>query len=160
MFAHGPQGVIDAQPAPVEVEFLRALVDVLDIRYAIETGCYHGTTAAAIGRTLSTSGWLDTMDTDEYSVGLARQECVGLPVGVHHCSSLDFTPDCPVDLLFVDGDPALRGADLAHFAPHMVPLGLAVVHDAKHLAFKADDLGGWDWVNLPTPRGMLLLQRG
>lgn len=153
-FGHGDTDIALIEAHPAERVLLTALVRALCPRYAIETGCYHGTTSAAIGASLDI-GHLDTMDTDEYSVGLARQACVGLPVTVHHCDSLDFIPAAPIEFAFLDsGIGRQRLVEAAHFRPYLAPEGIVAMHDSRDLAWPL----GYRFVNLPTARGLLLLQ--
>lgn len=155
MFGHGQTDIALIEAHPAERVLLTALVRALCPRYVIETGCYHGATAWSIGSALDI-GHLDTMDIDDYSVGLARQACVGLPVTVHHCDSLDFMPDRPIDFLFLDsgvGDQRVK--ELDHFAPYLAPEGIVVMHDSRDLPWP----NGYRFVNLPTARGMLVLAR-
>lgn len=154
MFGHGSSDVATIEVDADELALLCGLVRALRPRYAIETGSYHGTTSAAIGRELAI-GSLDTMETDEYSVGMARQACVGLPVTVHHCDALDFIPTQPIDFAFLDsgiGDQRLR--ELDYFAPYLASNAIVAMHDARDLPWPQ----GWRFVNLPTCRGLLLLE--
>lgn len=156
MFGHGPANVAVIE-AEREVGFLLgALVAALNPRYVIETGTYHGFTARCMAENLAV-GWLDTMETDSYSVGIATEALVGLPATVHQGDSLDFTPDRPVDFAFLDsgiGDQRLF--ELSHFEPFLAPTATVAIHDAKSLALEIPP--GWRCVNLHTPLGLLLLQ--
>ena len=156
MFGHSISDAAGIEVEPQVVGFLVALVEALRPRYVIETGCYHGTTSAAIGEALIV-GSLDTMDIDSYSVELATAFTQGLPVTVHHCASLDFTPSQPIDLAFLDSDPDIRLHELEHFAPYLAPDAIVAIHDSRDLPQPKE---GWRWVNLPTPRGLLLVQAG
>jgi predicted O-methyltransferase YrrM len=152
-FGHSPANATVIEAEPQVVEFLVALVKALNRRYVIETGTYHGTTAKAIGRAIG--GHLDTIEIDEYSANLARQEVLFLPVTVHHMSSLDFKPDRPVDFAFLDSGVEIRKLELDHFRPFLAQDHLIAFHDSRDIR---PDLDGWRWVDLPTPRGLLLLQ--
>lgn len=154
MFGHSISDAAGIEVEPQVIGFLVALVEALRPRYVIETGCYHGTTSAAIGQALLV-GSLDTMDIDERSVGLAREACAGLPVTVHWGDSLTFVPTQPIDFAFLDSDPYIRLRELEHFAPYLAPDAVVAIHDSRDLPQPKE---GWRWVNLPTPRGLLLVQ--
>lgn len=158
MFGHGPDNITLVEPEPAVVNLLVALAQALEPRYVIETGCYHGSTSAAIGRVLD-GGSMDTMDIDQYSVDLAKEATHGLPVTVHFCSSLDFIPVQPIDFAFLDsGIGNLRTRELQHFTPYLMSNAIIAIHDSRDIAIDYSDLD-WRSVNLPTPRGLLLLQR-
>ena len=154
MFGHAISDQIRVEAEPGVVYFLAALVKALCPRYVIETGCYHGTTSAAIGEALDV-GTLDTMDIDFHSVELASAYTQSLPVTVHHCSSLDFAPTQPIDLAFLDSDPYIRFQEAEYFRPFLAPDAILAIHDSRDMQWTDLD---WRWVNLPTPRGLLLLQ--
>jgi predicted O-methyltransferase YrrM len=154
MFGHAP---VDAQRIEVEqpvVDLLVSLVRSIQPRYVIETGTYHGTTAKAIGEALEV-GHLVTVEIDAVGVELSREATIGLPVTVIHGSSLDFIPDRPVDFAFLDSGVDVRLLELEHLRPHLAPDAVMAMHDSRDLWPQLD---GWRWVNLPTPRGLLLFQ--
>jgi predicted O-methyltransferase YrrM len=132
---------------PQTVELLVSLVKALRPRYVIETGTLRGDTARAIGGSLDI-GHLDTIDTDDYGVVFDG------PVSFCHMDSRDFIPDRPIDLAFLDSDPNIRFEEAEHFRPFLAPDGLIAIHDSRDFG-RPDD---WRWVQIPTPRGLLLLQ--
>jgi predicted O-methyltransferase YrrM len=155
MFGHSPENAAVAEAEPEVVGLLRTMIRAIQPRYVIETGCYHGTTSRAIGEAL-TIGHLDTMDIDSYSVDIAHRATMGLPVTVHHSSSLDFIPDRPIDFMFLDsGIGDLRARELSHFYLWTHKDTVVAMHDSRDLPWPI----GWRHVNLPTPRGLLLLQQ-
>jgi predicted O-methyltransferase YrrM len=155
MFGHGPGISAVVEPKAEEVRVIASLVSALCPRYVIETGTYEGRTARAIGECLEI-GHLDTMDTDQESVRLSRKEVEGLPVTVHHCSSLDFIPDRPIDLAFLDSDIwDIRFKELGHFRPFLAPLGIVAIHDTRSLI---DRPSGWQRIDLLTANGLSLFQ--
>lgn len=158
MAGHSPANVVATQAEPATVGLLSWLVSSLSPRYVIETGCYEGRTSKAIGAALDI-GFLDTMDIDEYSVEVARLECLGLPVTVHECSSLEFIPRAPIEFAFLDSDIGdTRLLELERFRPFLAPGATVAIHDARDLWTTWPALDGWRWITLGTPRGLLLLQ--
>lgn len=140
---------------PQTVEFLVSLVRSIAPQYVIETGTFHGDTAKAIGGALGIGRcFFDSIEIDQQSVDIARANLDRTDVRVRHMDSRDFIPDRPIDLAFLDSDPNIRFEEAEHFRPFLAPDGIIAIHDSRDLT-RPD---GWRWVQVPTPRGLLLLQ--
>lgn len=145
--------------------FLKALVHLLKPRFVLETGTYKGSTARAMGEALKAInfGQLTTIELDEALALEAAKNLADLPVKVVNSSSLDYIPDQPVDLLFLDSHRPLRVKELFHYKNYLQPQTIIVWHDSspEHAdVFKAvnklkDDLV-LDAVLLPSPRGLTI----
>jgi predicted O-methyltransferase YrrM len=162
MFGHTPEDAAKVEVEPEVLVLLVALVGALHPNYIIETGTYQGTTAKAIGEVLAAqgNGEMDTMEICEQCVDTARLKVAGLPVTVHHDSSLNFVPKKPIDFAFLDSNVGdVRFQELKRFAPHMAPQGIVAIHDAKGLWPAKPSFKGWRWVRLTTPLGLALFQR-
>ncbi len=155
MFGHSPANVAATVPEAEVLTLLHVIVKALRPRYVVETGTYHGASAAAIGSALDI-GLMDTLEIDQYSVDVATRVLVDLPVTVHHCRSLDFIPRAPVEFAFLDsGIGDMRMQELEHLRPFLAPSALVAMHDAHDL-WKPQ--AGWRFVSLATPQGLVLIQ--
>lgn len=157
----------DDQSAEVEVsELVAAFVRALKPDYVIETGTAHGYTAQAIGEALNANrvGRLDTLEIDETLVAEASERCAGLPVTVHECSSLEFTPAEPVDFVWFDSLLDLRIPELDRYLPHMRAEAIVGFHDVSpRFGDFADRLKRHPRLRpmfLHTPRGVCFSQIG
>lgn len=102
-------------------------------------------------------GTLDTCDPEE-----KNQYAWPKHIRYHKCSSLDFVPSAPIDLLFLDSALELRVKEYFYFKPYLSNRAVIVIHDtgATHQEFLDNVLAIMDnelhWVILPTPRGLML----
>jgi hypothetical protein len=122
----------DSDSTEAEVTALvAAFVTALQPDYVVETGTNIGHTAYAIGRALQESGRgrLVTCETDPNFVEVARRRCEGLPVEVHHGSSLDWIPDQPIDFAFFDSLVQIRADELLRYLPTMHANTVVGFHD-------------------------------
>ena len=158
MFAHSAAEVHVYETEYESEALLVGFCKALRPPYVLETGSFHGKTSAAIGRAL-TVGRLDTIEIDSYSVERAREATVGLPVTVHHCSSLDFIPPMEINLAFLDSAPDIRLQELEHFRPYLGAGAVVAIHDARDIWAEWPAFVGWRWLNIGTPKGLALLQR-
>jgi predicted O-methyltransferase YrrM len=153
----------DRAGTEVEVsDFLGALCTVLRPRRVLETGSYRGHSAEAMGRALLGVGHLDSLEVDPLLADEARGRVEGLPVTVHGTSSLDFTPEEPLDLIFFDSEFEIRPLEMARFRPFASRRCVWALHDSRHdgLLSALEELRGRGVVTqvlqLPTPRGLAL----
>lgn len=144
-------------------ELVAAMVRALQPEYVIETGSAFGQTSKAIGRALVKNGHgrLVTLETDPARAKRARRTCQRLPVTVLETSSLEFTPEEPVDFLWIDSLLPLRAQELRRYAPYCSPRAVAGVHDTgpQHGGSQRLDPLVSEGVlspllTLPTPRGV------
>jgi predicted O-methyltransferase YrrM len=146
-------------------ELVGALVGALRPDLVVETGTHHGWTSAAIGRSLSEAGVgrLVTLEVDETCIPTALDRCAGLPVDIVVQASLDYLPDGPIDVLWLDSLTCLRVPEFRHFLPWLHDRSVVGFHDTgpHHVPPLRPDLdrlvaeGMIDPpLYLPTPRGV------
>jgi predicted O-methyltransferase YrrM/D-alanine-D-alanine ligase-like ATP-grasp enzyme len=145
--------------------FLKALVHLIKPQFVLETGTYRGATAAAIGEALRAigAGRMVTLECDPHYARNARANLAGLPVEVVTASSLDYLPDGPIDLLFLDSTRPARVHEFRRFRHLLSSEALIVWHDSapEHTVVNRDitDLvstGDLHAVLLPSPRGLTI----
>jgi Methyltransferase domain len=142
------------------IELVAAFVRALQPEIAVETGTWLGHATQAIGEALRRNGHghLHAVEYDSALAQLARSRCEGLPVTVHHDSSLSWSPPGGIGFAWVDGATD-RGAEAEHLLPCMLPGAIIAMHDTGPLHCA----GRMDWLNahprlraitLRTPRGV------
>lgn len=147
---HSPDGFA----AEVEISIMVAgIVIGLRPELVVETGAYHGGTSRRIGEALAYlgSGRLLAVEQDPECVEIARERTEGLPVEVIEGDSRTIDIDGDVHLAFIDCGIGTRGQALANIDPLV-----ALIHDIR---FPPTDFPRWNWINLPTPRGLVLGNR-
>jgi predicted O-methyltransferase YrrM len=146
-----------------------AFVVALQPELVLETGTAFGQTAKAISRALLANGHgrLVTLETDPGRVTLSRARCAGLPVQVLEMSSLDYTPDAPVDFVWFDSLVELRPVELRRYLPYLSPRAVVGFHDTgpqhplRHLLAPLEAEGLLvSPLYLPTPRGVCFARTG
>lgn len=152
---------VDAYSTELEVSALvAAFVRALQPDYVVETGTCVGVTARMIGLALQANGHgrLVTLETNPDLVAIARQMCAGLPVEVHHESSLDFEPEAPIGFAWLDSLVGLRVHEFDRYRPWLPSGAVVGVHDtAPHHGQLGEDvaqLPGTRSIRLRTPRGV------
>lgn len=154
----------DVDSTETEVSALvAAFVTALRPDFVVETGTNLGYTAHAIGQALAAAGHgqLLTLEVDPDFVAAARERCAGLPVEVVHGSSLDWTPDRPVDFVWFDSLVHIRAGEYVRYLPSMHERTVVGFHDtgpqhpvaATLEALVAEGLMAPP-LYLPTPRGV------
>jgi hypothetical protein len=153
----------DRAATEVEVsQFLGALCTVLRPRRVLETGAYRGHSSEEMGRALVGVGHLDTLEVDPALAEETRARVEGLPVTVHEVSSLKFTPQEPLELIFFDSEYDLRPLEAERFRHFASNRCVWAVHDSRHDGLQAalEDLRHrgvvTEALHLPTPRGLAL----
>jgi predicted O-methyltransferase YrrM/D-alanine-D-alanine ligase-like ATP-grasp enzyme len=145
--------------------FLKALVHLIKPRFVLETGTYRGATAAAIGEALRATGAgrMVTLECDPHYAANSRINLAGLPVEVVTASSLEYVPDGPIDLLFLDSTRPARVHEFRRFKHLLSSEALIVWHDSapEHSVVHRDieDLvsaGDLHAILLPSPRGLTI----
>jgi hypothetical protein len=115
-----------------------------------------------MGRALVGVGHLDTLEIDPALATETRSRVEGLPVTVHEVSSLDFAPQEPLDLIFLDSEYELRPLEAERFRQFASNRCVWAVHDSRHdgLQGALEELHQRGIVTqalyLPTPRGLAL----
>lgn len=161
---------VDGTAVETEVlDFLSALVRLIKPGLIVETGTYRGASAEAMARALvaNGTGHLVTVECDHQRAEAARRRLHGLPVEVITGASLEFLPNAPIDLLFLDSHRPIRGNEFTHFKPFLHAGSVVVWHDSAphHPGVRPaiEDLAGQgiiDRLHLPTPRGLCLSMPG
>lgn len=148
---------LDSDTCENEVlDFLRVLVATIKPKYIVETGTCYGWSARAMGTTLI-DGTLDTCDPEEKNLYAWPKH-----IRYHKCSSLDFIPSAPIDLLFLDSALELRTKEYYYFKRFLSSRAIVVIHDtgethAEFLSHVRETLKNeLEFVILPTPRGLLI----
>lgn len=148
---------LDSDTCENEVlDFLRVLVATIKPKYIVETGTCYGWSARAMGTALI-DGTLDTCDPED-----KNQYAWPSHIKYHQCSSQNFTPSQPIDLLFLDSALELRLREYYRFKPFLSPRGVVVIHDVGEthadfaLAIREGLSSELEFVVLPTPRGLLI----
>jgi predicted O-methyltransferase YrrM len=155
----------DSDSTETEVTALvAAFVVALQPEFVIETGTAFGQTTEAIGQALhrhaNGHGRLVSLETDPERVEFARARCAGLPVEIRQESSLEYTPECPVDFAWFDSLFHLRPLEFRRYLPWMHARTVVGFHDtgAQHpvrgLLAPLEDEGWIVPLYLPTPRGV------
>lgn len=143
--------------------FLKALVHLVKPDLVVETGTYRGATAGAIGAALQAlgTGRLVTLECDPQLAASSRANLAALPVEVVTMSSLSYTPDQPIDLLFLDSTRPARVHEFRRFKSFLSDEALIVWHDSapEHEIVNRDIQGlvaeaELHAVLLPSPRGL------
>jgi Methyltransferase domain len=157
---------VDEYAAETEVaDLVAAMVAALRPDHVVETGTHVGHTAVRIGRALADAGVgrLTTLEIMPHFAAAARERCVGLPVDVVEQSSLEWTPEFPVDFAWFDSEPHLRGEEFRRLLPWMHARTVVGFHDtAPHHPTRnfIDPLVAEGLLDpplyLPTPRGLCL----
>jgi len=122
----------DIQATEEEVtELVSAMVRATQPEHVLETGTYLGHTAEAIGRALLANGHghLHTIEIDPELASMATQRCAGLPVTVVTGDSLSYCPLWPIDLVWFDSGPAIRGQEFRRLREHMREQTVVGFHD-------------------------------
>src|SRR5438105_7786787 len=116
-------------------DLLTGIVRALKPNRAVETGAWVGGGAVAMGSALRESGrgrlWSIELDTAAAAVAdqAVREHGLEEWVDVVQASSLDWLPPGPVDMVFLDSAPEIRGLEFVHLSPFMHRRTIGVVHD-------------------------------
>ena len=116
-------------------EFLYGAVRVLKPNNVLETGTHHGIGASYMGLALADNkkGHLDTIEfAPQFNeIAQKRMERLGLSdrVTCHLGDVKNFLVNCQYEFIFLDTEPILRFHELVKFYDHLVPGGMAFIHD-------------------------------
>lgn len=159
----------DQMSAEYEVlEGLAALVRLVKPKLVIDTGSFEGHSAVAMGRALRDNGRgkLVTIELDErlHSKTTEHVKNAGLEefITCIHGSSLAYVPAQPIDMMFSDSGIEVRLSEIEHFKRFMHSFTLVAMHDVFNtpcLRGGLESLEGFNKVWMPTPRGLILMQR-
>ena len=164
--------MFDGWTAEVEtVEFIYSFVRLFKPNFVVETGTWHGFTAAAIGSALKQNGKgrLVTLEVDADSVQVAREKIktaqLEEQVTVLQQSSLTYIPQQSIDFLLLDSALEIREQEFRHFEPHLAPNAIIIFHDTstRHQVVRQQiqshiNKGTLQGFLLNTPRGIAVFQ--
>jgi glycosyltransferase involved in cell wall biosynthesis len=162
--------MFDGWTAELEtIEFLYTLIRLTKPKFVLETGTWHGTAALAMGAALrdNARGSLVSieLDTESHEVAKYRIEEARLQdrVTLIHGSSLEFTPDRPIDFALFDSELSLRGQEFERFRQHLAAGAIVLFHDTNSAhrvvgesVNKLLSDGVLEGFFLSTPRGLAL----
>lgn len=155
----------DAHSTEIEIsELVGAFVRALQPEYVVETGTCWGQTAEQIGLALEFNGHgrLVSLEVDAEKVEYSTLRCVGLPVQVVMCSSLEFVPEQAIGFAWFDSLLDLRVPEFVRYRDQLVPGSIVGFHDTgpQFGAFgpMIASLPGITPINLHTPRGVTFAQ--
>jgi hypothetical protein len=143
---------------------VRGLIRALQPEYVVETGTATAQTTIAIGEALRRNGHgrLISLEVDRSLVRHARELCRGLPVEIGEKSSLDFTPEAPLDFVWFDSVPEIRHLEFRRYYPFMHAATVVGFHDTgpmhpvRGFLDELEDEGLLRTLDFPTPRGFSL----
>lgn len=159
---------LDIMATEFEVsELVAGFVRALQPDYVIETGTASAQTTYLIGRALRKNGHgrLVSLEIDPACVRAGQHMCRRLPVEVRRQSSMEFTPEEPVDFAWFDSFE-LRVLEFRRYLPYMHARTIVGFHDTaipsesalrEGLASLIDE-GLLRMIELPTPRGVAFAQ--
>ena len=164
----------DSMTAEAEVlEFLRTLVTTVKPELVVETGAFLGVSTLWIAEGLKRNnrGKVVSCELDPLVFAKARARIAATDLShwieLRNESSLEMQIDGAIDLFFSDSDMSIREEEIRRFLPQISPHGLILMHDASsHLkvvreaALKMEAEGLLSVVFLPTPRGLVVAQKG
>lgn len=163
----------DAASAEYEVtSFLCALVRLTKPRLVVETGAFHGFTTVALANAVRDNGRgrVISVELEPTAAQSARDRIASDDLfewaTVILSSSLEWLPDDPIDLLFLDAGAGWhRANEFLHFRPRMHPGTFIAVHDtARKNRLPRDSFVALAGMGMLTPlwfanpRGLLLAQ--
>jgi predicted O-methyltransferase YrrM len=137
------------------------MVRALQPEVVIESGSYHGETAAAIGQALLRNGHgkCYAVENDTERAAAARERCAGLPVEVVEQDIVGFTSPDPVQFAWIDSSPK-RLEHLQHVMSQCQVGAIVGIHDTaphKEIDLRALSLPN---ITLRTPRGVTFVAVG
>jgi len=163
----------DSEATEMEVTgFLGALVTMIQPEYVVETGTYHGHTAAAIGAALYVNGHgrLVSIENngEHYEEALHTLDGWNYPVKLVHGNTMDFVPEQNIDFAFFDSWQEGRIEEYTRFYSlgFLKPGAIVAFHDtAPHhqvrktiLPLEGIGEGELRIIDFRTPRGLILGQ--
>lgn len=143
------------------IDLVVGMVRALQPEVVIESGSYHGETAAAIGQALLRNGHgkCYAVENDAERAAAARERCAGLPVEVVEQDIVEFTCPDPVQFAWIDSSPK-RLEHLQHVMSQCQVGAIVGIHDTaphKEIGLRAIALPN---ITLRTPRGVTFVVVG
>jgi predicted O-methyltransferase YrrM len=164
--------MIDGNTAEVEtLEFLYSLVRLLKPNLVVETGTWHGHSAVAMGKALRQNGFgriiSFEVDPEISAVAERKVEDEGLLpyVEIRNESSLSAVIPDKIDILLLDSELPIRGAEFEYFRARLRHESIVIFHDTStiHGTVRADvnkfiAQGTLKGMVFPTPRGLAICE--
>jgi hypothetical protein len=160
------------------LEFLYSFVRLIKPRNILETGTYHGGSAAYMAFALKENqkGKLTTLEyfpqNAEISRNLFKDLGIEEYIDLKEIPSLDFNPgEIQYQLLFLDSEPQFRLKEMERFLSYLDPGGFVFIHDLHpHLVgvswddfrlYPGNLLKNYDlqFIGIRAPRGFSLFQK-
>lgn len=149
------------------ITFLKSLTTVIKPNLILETGTYNGngTIAFAEGVIENGFGKVISIEFDEELAQNAKRKFAEYPVEIVCGSSLSYTPNNLIDILFLDSKRSIRKEEFLRYKPFLHKHSLIIWHDSSyrernHLVYDSVnelyEAGIIDRILLPTPRGITL----
>ena len=144
--------------------FIGALVRLLQPGFVLEVSAGEGLTSIEIGDALLANGHghADAIEPDAVQAARARERVGPLPVRILVEDGVTYVPAHPVDLAVLASLPTSDGTlSVRQVFEWLAPGGLLVLPGSARGRVEQPDLDGLACVrlDLPTPRGLQLLQR-
>lgn len=142
-----------------------AFVRACQPEFVIEVGSHYGQTTSLIGKAIRANGHGEfiSLEINPELYGSACHRCLDVPEAhIVNINSLEYIPEKPIDLLFVDGQE-YRVLDVEHFFPYCSKGAIIIMHDMLSTGYKEQlprvyELCGSDHILINSPRGMLILR--
>lgn len=122
----------DSDSTELEVsDLVGAFIAALKPNFVVETGSAYGQTSEIIGVALQNNGFgeLVTLEPDPKRAQMTKERCEGLPVRVLQMSSLEYTPEHPVEFAWFDSLLELRVSEFRRYLPYMTNRTVVGFHD-------------------------------
>jgi predicted O-methyltransferase YrrM len=147
-------------------ELVAAFVRACQPEMVLEIGSHYGQTTALIAQAIKDNGHgrAVSLELDVDLANVARRRCEDLPIEIITVNSLEYIPDQPIDLLFVDGQLD-RLIDVEHFRPYLTERAIVLIHDMAHEVYAVQiprliELLGERYISLDSPRGLMIFKVG
>lgn len=134
-YTNSTYGMITSGGVEIEVgEWIYALTRLMKPSFVLETGTYHGLSSSYIALALKENGTgsMVTIDPLIYENRASHTwEKLGISdiIEFKRMPSLDYTPDRPIDILFLDSEPCYRYKEFVKFFDNVNPGGIILIHD-------------------------------
>jgi predicted O-methyltransferase YrrM len=164
----------DEESTELEVsQLIMGLVFGLQPDLCVETGSAFGQTTKMIGEALKANchGHLISYEIIQERANEVAKLCEGLPVDViANRATENVIEICePIQFAFFDSSHEDRIPEFEYFLPHLAPGAICAFHDTasghsynhaleKDLITRLRETPGVTVINLPTPRGLALVQ--
>jgi predicted O-methyltransferase YrrM len=145
-------------------ELVAAFVRAMQPEFVLEVGSHYGQTTALVGKAIRANGHgkFVSLEIDKDLYGSACNRCWDVPEAcIINVNSLDYIPEQPIDLLFIDGQQD-RVLDVKHFSQYCAKYAIVIIHDMLSAGYIdqvesiLDELGTFR-IFVNSPRGMMIV---